>query len=374
MSIKKSYNSIDATVAKAMALLAGLVLASATTACDTSDTSDSLEQELRPESGTVLLDLTREDHAMWFLDHAKPFHLLDNDRADELIHVEWAGERGVCVAASKSNTGLGPDVFGPYFENPENYYESGETIPAREDTAATAGVCDVCGGLTVPYFTPRSMKLTMSSVNITPAIDDRGTPPPAEEDNLNEIFVDAPEVRSDLARANPSNRGFLGVITRIPAREDDNSVIADTDSSSGYEFLYIRPANGDTTPGEFFGGTPNTTVQFGARFYEWFVLRTRAFGESLGEPVFEGPAKTNFGDTNVATMTSEANVLELSFDSRDTQPVSVNGEPVVSNVTKKAFDRTILGSVEPSTEAKTMSALFVGGGVYGCFQRIELEL
>jgi len=362
------YISATTSSRRAVRALMSLAIVSAALACDTEPT---LDEELRPESGRVVLDLTQEDHARWFLDHAKPFYALDNARAGEMIYAEWAGERGVCIATSKSYLDFGFDYIGAYFDNPVNYYESGEPIPAREDSAETADKCDSCVGLTIPYFTPKSLKLTMASVNIAPT-DDNGEL--LGDDNRDEIFVDRPEIREKLEVSSPGTRGFIGVMTHVPAREDGDNVVTDTDPSSDYEFVYLRPANGDSTPGAFDAGNPNTVVQYGARFYEWFVLRTGAYGEGLNQPVYEGVAKTNFGDTDVSSMVSETNTLELVLDDENTQTIRVNGELAVSSVTNEPFDRTFLGSYQPNRSEGTTNVIFVGRGVYGCFQQIEMDL
>jgi len=367
MTPRLRYISSPALLRQAVRGLTSLALASTALACDT---GSSLDEELRPESGTVVLDLTQEEHAKWFLDHATPFYALESARADEMIYAEWAGERGVCIATSTSHSDFDFDYIGNYFDNPINYYERGEPIPAREDSAETADKCDSCIGLTIPYFTPRSMKLTLSSVNITPT-DDNGDVVGA--DNLDELFVDTPELREHLTRANPGTRGFIGVMTHVPAREEGDNVVTDTDATSNYEFVYLRPSNGDATPGAFDAGNPNTVVQYGARFYEWFVLRTGAYGEGLNQPVYEGSANTNFGDTDVSSLLSDTNTLELDLNDDKTQTIRVNGDLVVSSVTNDRFDRTFLGSYQPNRSEGTTSAVFVGRGVYGCFQRIEME-
>ncbi|MEM9458985.1 MAG: hypothetical protein AAGF11_32705 [Myxococcota bacterium] len=326
----------------------------------------SADDPFRPQSGTLVLDFTDPAHAQWFLENTRPFHTLDNDRADELVYYEWQEDVGICLSVSAGHPALLGSVIEQQFEQAENRWEQGEPIVPRPPLDDDAG-CDSCTGITIPYFTPRRLSLTLSSINVA-------------DDNLEQLFPDDAAARGDLFPSDSFSRGFIGLLTRVPARQEADNVVADLSPDSGYEFVYIRPANGDTTPGPFYGGNPNTAVQFGARTFEWYVTRSQAFemgvdarGEPIVMPVFEGAVPTSFGDTDFASLTTDLNELEVVFDSSDTQSVSVNGVAAVSSVTGEAFDRTFLGAYQPNNDPETMSVLYVEPGTYGCVQRIELE-
>lgn len=329
-------------------------------------TGSSAEDPFRPQSGTLVLDLTDPAHAQWLLENTRPFHALDEDRAEDLVVYEWQEGIGICLSVSAGHPALLGSVIEQQFEQAENRWEQGEPVVPRPPLADEAG-CDSCTGITIPYFTPRRMRLTLSSINVS-------------DDNLESLFPDDPAARDDLFPSDSFSRGFIGLLTRVPAKEEGGNVVADLSPDSGYEFVYLRPANGDTTPGPFYGGNPYTAVQFGARTFEWYVTRSQAFemgvddqGEPIVMPVFEGAAPTNFGDTDFASLATDLNVLEVVFDDSDTQSVSVNGVAAVSSVTGQAFDRTLLGAYRPDNDPETMSVLYVEPSTYGCVQRIELE-
>lgn len=325
------------------------------------------DDPFRPETGEVTLDLTDPAQAEWFMANTQSFHWLDNDHADEYVYYEWRQELGVCAAVGKRHTGFEFAELSPYFENAENIWGTGVPISPRVPTDATREKCDTCTGITIPYMSPKRITMTVSSVNIT-------------EENVAEMFTDSPNIQADLLRSSPQSRGFIGFLNHIPAVEtEDGNVVPQFSAAKSYEYMYIRPANGDDTPGDYAGST-NSTVQYGAMFYEWFITRTQAFDQEVDGagnvvvlPVFEGTANTHFGDTDFSSLSVDLNTIEVLLADTDTQSFTVNGVAAVSNVTREAFDRTMSGGRTPSDEP-SMSALFVGNGIYGCVQKIEVEL
>ncbi len=325
------------------------------------------DDPFRPESGEVTLDLTDPAQAEWFMANTQAFYWLDNDHADEYVYYEWREDLGVCAAVGERHVGFGyPELVG-YFENAENIWGTGVPLAPRVPTDATREMCDTCTGITIPYLSPKRITMTVSSVNVT-------------DENVAEMFTDSPDIQADLLRSSPQSRGFIGFLNHIPAVEtEDGNIVPEFTAETPYEFMYIRPANGDDTPGDYAGNT-NATVQYGAMFYEWFMTRTQAFDEEVdGDgnvvtvPVFEGMANTHFGDTDFSSLSVDLNTIEVLLGDSDSQSFTVNGAAAVSNVTGEAFDRTMSGATTPRDDPG-MSALFVGAGVYGCVQKIEVEL
>ncbi len=350
---------------EAIRLQIGLVLAMVLGGCH--GAASTIPYQLRPGSGSFTLDLTDAATAHAFLARSRPFHRSDNAHAGETVVAEFREGVGVCLAVTKKYHGLSDGIEEAYLSTPDNKFGTGKPIPQRVVSEQDRGQCFHCTGITIPYFTPRRISVSVSSINIA-------------EDNLGQLFPAKPEVRSELPLATPASRGFIGLLTRVPAREEGDNVIAFVTPESRFEFVYLRPANGDSTPGRFSAGNPHTTVQFGAMFFEWFLLRSRAFKEQIDSsgkpvrlPVFEGVAETLFGDTVIQSLSRDMNRLELFLDSGNQQRVVVNGKEVVSNVTGQPFDRTLLGSYTPNSNPKTLNVLYVEPGVYGCVRRIDLE-
>lgn len=331
-------------------------------ACDEDPTQE--QDPYRPTEGTVTLDLTKQADAEWFLANAKPFYRLAQGSAPDYVYSEWREGVGVCIAATDKVQSVSFDVVDAYFETAENKYGTDQPLAPHPEAS---DACDVCVGLSIPYFTPKRLRMTTSVINI-------------DEDNKAELFVETPSKQDSLRLANPGSRGFIGLLTRVDAQMDGDNIVSNVTETSENEYIYLRPANGDATPGPFDSGNPRTVVQYGATLFDWFVLRAQAYevrendnGDPIQVPVFEANTETFFGDTAVSSLGQETNTMELFFDDSDSQRFVVNGNEVVSNVTGMPFDRTLLGSRTPNNSPDTMNLFFVGPGGYGCIQEIEMD-
>ena len=289
----------------------------------------------------------------------------DNARAADYVYVEWRKEKGICFTPSSRLQQFSAATVSSFLMNPDNHWGSSRPIAPRVQSATAPNECDAAVGITIPYFTPKSVSVRISSLNITDA-------------NRDGLFTDANWNR-DAPASTATSRGWVGYLTRVPAASDEyGDIVAQLRPETRYEFAYIRPSNGLAVPGAF-SADPYTTVQYGATFYEWFVLRSRAFlpvmtsdGKTVNRPVFEAKASTRFPGTDLAAMVAEANVLELDFDSGPSQVLRVNGQNIVSNVSGAAMDRTLLNSVTPNSDAQTMNVLFTEAGIYACVQSITM--
>lgn len=223
--------------------------------------SEPAGDKYRPESGSVTLDLTTSEDAGWFLTHARPFYRLDNARAADYVHIEWRNEKGICFTPSSRLQQFSPATVSAFLMNPDNHWGTGRPIPPRVQSPTVPNECDSAVGVTIPYFTPKSIQVQLSSMNITDA--NRGT-----------LFSDANRNR-DAPASTATSLGWVGYLMRIPAvAEAGGDVVAQVSADTRYEFAYIRSSNGLAVPGPY-SADPYTTVQYGATFYEWFVLRAR---------------------------------------------------------------------------------------------------